>query len=104
MPHNMKRDNPGPTLWSSKMPLLAAQPTVSNANTGYNTPAASSRCCHGEIIPAALPATPQEPGLLTCVGKIEGHADGGVVPGGNGGVREVEQHPIRPQERLHLLL
>lgn len=68
-------------------------------HSGYNTPAAM-----GEIIPAALPATPQEPGLLTCVGKIEGHADGGVVLGGDGGVRGVEEHPIRPQQCLHLLL
>lgn len=83
-PHSMKNADPHSTIWSNKTPLCAAQPTVSNANTGYNTPGASPHCCHGETILVALPATPT--GLLTCVGKIEGHADWGVVLGGDGGV------------------
>lgn len=105
MPHSRKHNNPHPTLWSSKIPFFAAQPTASNANTLGTTPQLPAHtAAMGETIPAALPATPQEPGLLTCVGKIEGHADGGVVLGGDGGVRGVEEHPIRPQQCLHLLL
>lgn len=42
--------------------------------------------------------------LLTCVGEVEGHADGVVVPRGHGGVGWVEQHTVWPQQRLHLSL
>lgn len=99
MEHNSR-----PRLWSSRTSVLAAQPSTSIANTLGTTLAASPHCCHRETTLAALPATTQESGLLTCVGKIEGHADGGVVLGGYDGVRGVEKHPIRPQQCLHLFL
>lgn len=56
-----------------------------------------------------MPATPactlaEKSELLTCVGEVEGHAYGGVVPGSYSGVGGVEEHPIRPQQGLHLLL
>lgn len=41
---------------------------------------------------------------LTSVGEVEGGEEGVVVFGGEMGVRGVEQHPVRPQQFLQVLL